>query len=197
MVLDTCAAGSVARDVADRRELTSSAIRAIERIKDRTGFHVLMGSAADAFSYETSQFDQGLLTYALLKGMKGAALSSEDMVEVTQLFRHAVDEVPLLARHIGGIQRPRIVAPRADPFPIGQLTRQDRELIRLATAKPMLLKPYLMEADKLIDSLDLTKRLREQLIESRYAHENRSAAGAVYLDIDEFPDWSPSLAPGS
>ena len=188
MVLDTCAAGAVARDVTERRELGSSAIRAIERIKDRTGFHVLMGSAADAFSYETSQFDQGLLTYALLEGMKGAALGGEDLVQVSDLFQYAVDEVPLLARHIGGIQRPRIAAPRADPFPIGQLTREDRQRIRLAAAKPMLLRPYLMDQHKLIDTLDLTARLRDRLAESRRGTEDRFSVAAVYLDVDDYPD---------
>ena len=188
MILDTCAAGSAIRDITTRRDLGSGDIRAIERIKDRTGFHVLMGSAADAFSYETSQFDQGLLTYALLKGMKGAALDRGEYVDVTTLFRYATDEVPLLARHVGGVQRPRVAAPRADAFPIGRLTREDRARIGLAAARPLLLRPTLIDADSLIDPLDLAARLREQLLAAREAAEPRSAGAAVYLDVDHFPD---------
>jgi hypothetical protein len=188
MILDTCAAGSAIRDVATRRDLGSGDIRAIERIKDRTGFHVLMGSAADAFSYETSQFDQGLLTYALLKGMKGAALDRGEYVDVTTLFRYATDEVPLLARHVGGVQRPRVAAPRADAFPIGRLTREDRAGIPLAAARPLLLRPTLIDADSLIDPLDLTDRLRAQLVAAREAVEPRSPGAAVYLDVEHFPD---------
>lgn len=188
MILDTCAAGAAIRDVTARRELSSGDIRAIERIKDRTGFHVLMGSAADAFSYETSQFDQGLLTYALLKGMKGAALDRDEYVDVTTLFRYATDEVPLLARHVGGVQRPRIAAPRADAFPIGRLTHDDRARIRLTTAKPLLLRPFLIDADTLVDPLDLTARLRDRLIAARDATAPRAGGSAVYLDVDDFPE---------
>jgi WD40 repeat protein len=54
MILDTCAAGAATPKLIDRRELPSDQIRAIERLKDRTGFHVLMGSAANAASYEAS-----------------------------------------------------------------------------------------------------------------------------------------------
>jgi WD40 repeat protein len=50
MVLDTCAAGAAGNSLAGIRALPSDQRRAIERMKDRTGLHVLMGSAADAVS---------------------------------------------------------------------------------------------------------------------------------------------------
>jgi uncharacterized caspase-like protein len=46
-------------------------VRAIERLKGPSGFHVLLGCSADRPSSEASQFAQGLLTYALLQGMRG------------------------------------------------------------------------------------------------------------------------------
>lgn len=46
-------------------------------MKDRTGTHVITGCAADAVSYEASRFGQGLLTYSLLEGMKGASLRGQ------------------------------------------------------------------------------------------------------------------------
>ena len=45
-------------------------------------------------SYEATQFEQGLLTHALLKGMRGAALDREEYVDVSKLFQYAADEVP-------------------------------------------------------------------------------------------------------
>ena len=45
-----------------------------------------MGSAADAVSYEASRYGQGLLTYSLLQGMKGAALKEDQYVDVSKLF---------------------------------------------------------------------------------------------------------------
>ena len=65
-----------------------------------------MGSAADAVSYEASRYGQGLLTYSLLQGMKGAALKEDQYVDVSKLFEYAADEVPRLAQNVGGIQRP-------------------------------------------------------------------------------------------
>ncbi|MDQ3817421.1 MAG: caspase family protein, partial [Acidobacteriota bacterium] len=70
MILDTCAAGSATQKLMEKRDLSPDQIRAIERLKDRTGFYILMGSAADAVSYEASQYGQSLLTHALLEGMK-------------------------------------------------------------------------------------------------------------------------------
>src|SRR5205807_974988 len=68
MILDTCAAGAAARKLTEQRNVAADQVRAIERLKDRTGFHVLMGCAADKVSYEATQYEQGLLTHALLRG---------------------------------------------------------------------------------------------------------------------------------
>ena len=92
--------------MSESRDVPSSQIRALERLKDRTGVYVLAGSASDAVSYEASRYGQGLLTYSLLLGMRGAALREESYVDVGRLFAYATDEVPSLARGIGGVQRP-------------------------------------------------------------------------------------------
>jgi len=72
MIIDTCAAGAAAAKLTQTREVPSDQTRALDRLKDNTGFHLLMGAAADAVSYEANSYGQGLLTYALLEGMKGA-----------------------------------------------------------------------------------------------------------------------------
>jgi hypothetical protein len=187
MVLDTCAAGQAAARLVERREISSDQIRAIERLKDRTGFHVLMGSAADAVSYEASPYSQGLLTYALLQGMRGAALRDGEFVDVSTLFQYAADEVPELARDVGGIQRPRIAAPKGVSFDIGQLVAEDRPAVPLATPKPMLLRPYLQSSDDRFDTLALSDLLREKL--RSLSHASRGSSGGpqvVYIDADQF-----------
>src|SRR5262249_28396162 len=105
MILDTCAAGAAASKLMEHRSLSGDQIRAIDRLKDRTGFHVLMGCAADRVSYEASSYAQGLLTYSLLQGMRGAALREGEFVDVSKIFQHAADQVPLLAQNVGGIQK--------------------------------------------------------------------------------------------
>jgi WD40 repeat protein len=187
MVLDTCAAGSAAKNLVENRSISSDQIRAIERLKDRTGFHVLMGSAADAVSYEATQYQQGLLTYALLNGMRGPALRVGEYVDVSKLFQHAADEVPRLASHIGGIQRPQIAAPRGTSFDIGQLKIQDQQNIPLAQSKPMILRPVLQNAEELFDNLELTEKVRRRLREVSYASLRGEAQRlpAVYVDANQ------------
>lgn len=191
-IIDTCAAGAAAATLVEKRAPPGDQVRAIERLKDRTGVFVLMGSAADAVSYEASQYGQGLLTYALLKGMKGAALRDDQYVDVDRLFHAAMDDVPLLARDIGGIQQPRIASPGGASFDIGELLPEDRRAIPLANARPILLRPVFLNARLHRDNLGLSKILGDRLREASY-ESGRGATGAVFIDGDNFPNAvSPS-----
>ncbi|MGD0109797.1 MAG: caspase family protein, partial [Rhodopila sp.] len=195
VILDTCAAGAAFGDMvklADRRELSPDQIRAIELLKDSTGSWILMGSAADAVSYEANRYAQGLLTYALLEGMQGAALE-EDRVEVSKLFGFAQRQVEDLAKGIGGIQRPVLSAPKGQTFPIGLLNEEDRRQIHLATLKPQLLRARAQDRMTFVDSLNLLPALRAGLRAAslpvmRGAQQQEPAL--VYLDsvVDEIPD---------
>ncbi|MBV9240775.1 MAG: caspase family protein, partial [Acidobacteria bacterium] len=63
MVLDTCAAGAVEKDlIAQARAVDALQVRSIDRLRERSGFYILMGAAGDAQSFEANQFRQGLLT---------------------------------------------------------------------------------------------------------------------------------------
>ncbi len=186
MILDTCAAGAAAARLSEPRALSSDQVRAIERLKDRTGLHVLMGAAADAASYETSRYGQGLLTYALLQGMRGAALRDDEYVDVALLFGHAADEVPKLASSIGGIQRPVISAPMGTSFDIGQLKSEDKPRVPLAMARPMILRAsFQHEKPPFSDSLDFSRRVNAGL---REASDPVGRGGKiVFVDADELP----------
>lgn len=189
MVLDTCAAGAAAARLVEKRDVSGDAIRAIDRLKDRTGFHVLMGSAADAVSYEASQYGQGLLTYALLQAMKGAALREGQFADVETLFQYAADHVPELARGIGGIQRPIIAAPTGTSFDVGQFDEKEKQAIPLAIVKPLILRPILINPDEGTDNLGLIPALRKRLNEESYAtiRGGVSQPSIVYVDADEMP----------
>jgi hypothetical protein len=194
VVLDTCAAGAAANDLvklAERRDLSPDQKRAIEFLKDSTGSWILMGSAADAVSYEASRYAQGLVTYALLRGMKGAALDG-DTLEVARLLSFAQQQVQDLAPGIGGIQRPIISAPQGQTFPIGMLTEKDRAQIHLANPKPELLRARVLD-DNDLDSLKLEPALRAELRAASLPVTRggtQSDPAVVYLDqvVDEVPD---------
>ncbi|MGH8583113.1 MAG: caspase family protein, partial [Gammaproteobacteria bacterium] len=191
MVLDTCGAGAAADKLVEKREIPADQIRAMERMKDRTGFHILAGSAADKVSYEASRYGQGLLTYTLLQGLRGAALRDGEYADISTLFQYARDQVPQLAREIGGIQEPRIAAPRGDSFDIGQFTKEDKAAIPLAMIKPLILRPVLLNPEQGFDNLELTAALRRQLqadTDTQTATRGpRGEPAAIFVDADELP----------
>jgi WD40 repeat protein len=189
MILDTCAAGAAATKLVEKRDVPSDQIRALDRLKDRTGFHVLMGSAADAVSYEASGYDQGLLTYSLLQGMKGAALKNDVEVDISTLFQFAADRVPELARDVGGIQRPQILPGVGGSFDVGVLQKADKEQISLATVKPLILRPVFLNARLHRDDLGLSAAVRKLLRAETFTANRRSSrpANTVFVDESEFP----------
>ena len=190
MVLDTCAAGAVTDKltVAERRDVPAGQARAIERLKDRTGFHILMGCAADRVSYEATRYQQGLLTYAVLEGIKTKeALDKKDLLDVTLLFRHAAHRVPELAQDIGGIQQPLVSSPRGGTVDVGQYTPDDLSGVPLSAPRPMLLRPRLSNPATGDDDLGLLPKVREKL-NQRYSTTVRGRqSGADYLDADDMP----------
>jgi WD40 repeat protein len=165
LVLDTCAAGQAAMLVGIQRAAFGERRRALERVKDRTGTFILAGCAADAVSYEAGRYGQGVLTYSLLMGMRGAALIDGQQVDVSTLFNFAADEVPELVRDLGGVQRPQLAAPGAGAsFPIGLLTSEDRQGIPLLEPRKVLLpSSFQGPQEKFLDDyLDLKGRVDER-----------------------------------
>ena len=185
MLLDTCAAGAAATKLLEHRDLSGDQIRALGRLKERTGFHVLMGCSADRVSYEASEYSQGLLTYSLLKGMAGAKLREGEYVDVSGLFQYAADEVPQLARGIGGVQKPLVIAPRGTSFDIGRLVEADRKALPLAKPQPLILRPLLSNAEDGDDNLKLAGLVRKQLADDSFITPRSTDITTVYVDADE------------
>lgn len=177
MILDTCADGGAEVKLVEKRSLSSEQIRALERVKDRTGYHILMG-VADKASIEASP-------YALLQGMRGAALRDDQFVDVQKLFAHAVDRVPELAVHVGGIQQPIVTAPIGASFDVGQVTKEDKPLIPLSLVKPTLLRVASHATSPPVDTLRLSKMVNAQLRE--ISVQARGGGNIVYIDADELP----------
>ena len=196
VILDTCAAGaasdSLAR-LATKRDIPPDQRRAIELLKDATGTYILMGSAADSVSYEASKYGEGLLTYALLDGMRGRALDDGSRLDVSRWFDDASQRVPELARSIGGIQKPIIAAPKGSGFPVALITKEDAQKIPLALPQPQLLR-IVCEDNNQDDPLNLRDPLREQLRALSDVRSRGDHTDVMYLDAtdDDLPD---ALAP--
>ncbi len=185
MILDTCASGRLIQRLSERRNVPSSQIRALERVKDRTGIHILAGCAADAVSYEASRYGQGLLTHSLLLGIRGAALRDNEYVDVSRLFNFAADRVPDMARDIGGVQRPVITSPKGGgSFDIGRLTPEDRDAVPLQSPLPLVLRANFQDALRPRDTLSLARLVNERL---RDASVRGSKMPLVFVDAVELP----------
>ncbi len=193
LILDTCAAGAIGEKfkIAEKRELSPDAKRAIDNMSERVNFYVLMGSADNAVSYEASQYGQGLLTYSLLQGIKGAALPSSGEIDVSALCKYAVETVPVLAKNIGGIQRPEVEVPKGGTsFALGFIkTDDDKKQIPLAQVKPVILRPSFQNQVGFKDNLRIGSLLKDRFREAHYALvRGHAKAGLVFVDIDEMPD---------
>jgi WD40 repeat protein len=185
VILDTCAAGAASQRLTEKRELSPDQIRAIEFLKDATGSHILMGSAAGAASYEAASYGQGVLTYALLRYMRQGQLPDDGSLDVVNWFNVAERDVPDLARGIGGVQKPTVSRPTGSTtFPIGILRVPDRGKIPLAQMKYQVLQAQCLDQNDL-DGAELAGRLRPMLREaSRPVTRGspRSEPALVYID---------------
>jgi hypothetical protein len=180
LILDTCAAAASSGSFLGKRDVSAEQERALARLKEREGLHILMGCAADASSYESSQYGQGLLTHALLEGMAGAALRNGNNVDISTLFQYTIDRVPVLAKNIGGIQRPMVAIPYGSSFDIGLLEKQDRQ--PPPSPNPIIIRPMLMNPETIGDNLQLTTKLLSKL-----RSINNETSNFIFIDADDFP----------
>lgn len=183
MILDACNAGKVVEDLAaGRKDLSSTQVRAIDRMKDRTGMFILTGAAADKVSYEAGQYGQGLLTYSLLQGMSGLALTPDKRVDVMTLFQYSRDHVPDLAKGIGGIQTPILAFPASGAsFDIGIVDETVK--IPLAQVKPVFIRNQFQNEETYDDALGLTAALTGIFQE---ATARGAQADLVFVDVSEY-----------
>ena len=188
LILDTCAAGAATDDLTRSRAADGDQIRAMQRLKDGTGLLILMGAAANRESYEAGRYRQGLLTYALLEGLRGSGLNDGKFVDVYQWFEYAQKRVPELARNIGGIQKPLFAERKSLSFPLGIIKPEDKERVPLSTPQPQVLRPRLGDVAEggLFDTLDITPQLR-QALKIQSSESERNEQGMVYVDSAELP----------
>lgn len=162
LIIDACNSGKIVESLAaiGQKNLNPSQVRALDRMKDRTGMFILTGSANNMVSYEASQYGQGLLTYSLLEGMSGLALSPDKRVDVMTLFQYSRDNVPEMAKSINGIQTPILAFPiNGGSFDIGIVNENVK--IPLAQVKPVFIRNNFLDEETISDELGLTDALEE------------------------------------
>ena len=190
LIIDACNSGQVVENLtSSSKSLNSSQIRALDRMKDRTGMFVLSGSASDKVSYEASEYGQGLLTYALLQGMLGLATRKDaegkEIVDVMKLFQYARDEVPQLAASIQGIQTPMLGFPsQGASFDIGILDNKAKKNIQLGNKKPVVIRSIFQNLQTFGDDLNLVSSIEQAL---RKESNDGKNADLIYVDVNNYP----------
>ena len=194
LILDTCAAGAFAaqQPLAEQKDVSSDIVLALDKLHDNTGYHVLMGCAASASSYEANRYAQGLLTYSLLKYLKFDGRADGREVDVNRLFRFAEKSASEMAKLNHLSQQPRIIA-GDNTFPIGLLEDERRKDVPLAGEKPVLLRPAFINPARRFDNLKLSGAVQARLREI-CATEARGAATPVYVDVD-WEEYADGLQP--
>lgn len=186
LILDACNSGQIINNITgSTKRLNSSQIRALDRMKDRTGLFVLAGSASDKVSYEAGQYGQGLLTYALLKNMRGVDAKSDD-VDVMEWFQYARNEVPRLAKSINGIQTPMLGFPsHGASFDIGIRSEEVKANIPIGNEKPVVIRSNFFNEVTFKDDLKLADQLETLFIKET---EKGADANLIYVDVSDYPN---------
>jgi WD40 repeat protein/uncharacterized caspase-like protein len=203
MILDACESGAMLDNQSSSRGTLSTAqALALERLNDRMGFFLLAGAPANAASLEAKRYEQGLLTYSLLEGMKKMELRDGVFVDVANLLNYAADRVPRLASDIGGVQRPVVsmsqVATRAGAgapspssagrsvtgsFDVGRLEQAKRTEIKYKEqASPSVVRSSFQDGDEVFDVLGLGELVDDLLRGKEPAIElkNQSRCAGAY-----------------
>lgn len=186
VILDTCASGRFIEDLTGQRGVPASQRRALDRLKDRTGTHIIAGCAADRLSFENPRYGQGLLTYSLLLGMKGKPLREGGFVDVAALFGFAEDQVPALAQEIGREQNPVVARPTGgSTFDLGRLTGDARLKLPVRTPKPYVTRSLFIDPEQSGDVQGLVAKLDAALREASAPGTN---APFVFWNTDPVED---------
>jgi len=183
LIVDACNSGKMVEDMgAGGKSLTASQIRAMDRMKDRTGMFILSGSAADQKSFEASKFRQSLLTYSLLEAMQGAALNLDRDIDVMRLFDQARTRVRELAAELRLVQEPVPNYPKnAGAIFIGRVN--ENVTIEAARAGAVFVGSIFQDEVQFNDPLHLADAVNNYLRE-----EDAAGAGFLFFDLKNIPD---------
>lgn len=190
LIFDVCAAGRAAEQIFESsRDLPGNVTRVLDYMQERSGIYILAGCEADAQSYEASIYGQGLLTYFLLKGMKGDALkmiSGQEFVDVNTLLQYARNQV--LMQTSGSLQKqaPFIKVPDNDMgYFIGRMTPESKDQICISQPKPVFLRSEFMNHEIGFDNLHLADIINRKLDEITALGPD---AALIYSDANFFMD---------
>lgn len=195
LILDTCYAGAATLDLnlrrADANEQGLGKLALTDLRESNSGLFVLMGCAPNASSYESSRYGEGLLTYALLSGLKGDKLDYREIVQTLLLLEYARGLTRDLAQGEGDRQEPELMrrvtseaeTGSASSFPLGRMTEAEKRAIALPQPHPLVARPAFLDRDTSEDGLKLSAEVRKRLAAASFVAGRGNEAAVVYVDV--------------
>ena len=176
LIFDACNSGQAIKEMisigqkgqnflAARGDDKSKQIKAVEKLNERSGLFILSASASDQKAYEMGKYNQGALTYSLLKAIKEEPDILEDRkyLNISRWFNAAEKTVGELSRETGARQQPQIVS--TTNFNIGVVDEEVRDKIVLPFEKPMFTRSEFRNTETTIDNLKLRSLVDKELID--------------------------------
>ena len=176
LIFDACNSGQVIKEMisigqkgqnylASRSDEKGKQVKAIEKLNERSGMFILSASASDQKAYEMGKYNQGTLTYSLLRAIKEEPDILEDRkyLNVSRWFNAAEKSVGELARETGASPQPQVVS--TTNFNIGVVDEDVRDKIVLPFKKPMLTRSEFRNTDLRLDNLKLRAIVDKELDE--------------------------------
>ena len=188
LIFDACNSGQAIKEMisigqkgqnflAARGDDKSKQIKAVEKLNERSGLFILSASASDQKAYEMGKYNQGALTYSLLKAIKEEPDILEDRkyLNISRWFNAAEKTVGELSRETGARQQPQIVS--TTNFNIGVVDEEVRNTIVLPFEKPMFTRSDFRNVDLRTDNLKLRTLVDKELGE---ISENKISSTIMY-----------------
>ncbi|AKD56974.1 caspase family protein [Spirosoma radiotolerans] len=190
LILDACYSGRVI-DKIQARSVLGNADKALDLMKDRAATYILASSSSSQQSWESYDFQQGLLTHFLLEAMRGGALDPQDgKLEVTnwlQYSRRGVEEYTRREKADGRtkitLQIPQFASlTKLNDFWIAKYPDQlHREQVPISQPLPVVSLAQIRD-EQLSDRFDLQKQLNEVLM-------TNSLGRPFYgIEINDYPE---------
>lgn len=185
LILDACNSGQAINELvqigagqqnylAARSSDNAEQIKAIDKLNERSGLFILAASATDQRAYEMGKYNQGILTYALLRSIKEQPdiLDQGKYLDVGRWFGTAEKAVTDLVRETGNRQQPQVVS--TSNFNIGVVDNEVMAAIKLPREKAMFTTSSLINLEVGDDDLGLTQLVNKNLglIAARGDEEN-------------------------
>lgn len=184
LILDACESGKVTDEaLAYGKDISDDRKKTIALIREGSGMVVLAGSAANASSYMASRYNQSLLTYGLLAGLKGGGLGKGGEIKMRPLFDFAVDFVQKIAEENNLKQTPQTIG--HNDITVGKVGRDDIDMIPFEIEKPVI--SYININNSLppkTDNLCISAMIEEMLYKMVQSDNNNF----IYIHKNNFPN---------